>query len=442
MEPPLVVEMTYQFEVQAYSTFIHDLRRNLAQHRDDERKDVLNHPVLPKQKSGVRPARWLHINLEGNNGERTTLAIRDDNVYLIGFKNQSGRWYEFGYSANDQHIDPTSTGTGRRESTRMLGPPQQDGEPSTFLECGSSYGCLVYGGAKWLVHVAQGNTQMRNAVRCLSSYNQDHGVGANARVKRALAQLIVMICEAARMSPPFNTVSDGWWEKCVYIPCRQVDYFWNWGDMSEALLRWKKDGFRQCYQLPDHLRDMLGTSSPSRALAIVELLLNRPVHRPPLWKQERRFIAAGGSGGRRPGHQPPTKRTRANPARGGGPAGQGHGRQQQPPPNQGGGRRSHFQRQPTPVPPESDDDDDCVAHARPLVEIFAVLAVGFRFLGTISVFDGRRGQVIYHNNLPIQDPPHQVRLSFTASSAVNKINTKALFCLWLACCRGTTSRCR
>ena len=82
---------------------------------------------------------------------------------------------------------------------------------------GSSYGCLVYGGARWLVCVALGNTQMRKAVRCLSGYNQAHGVGANFKVKRALAQLIVMICEAARMSPPLDM-----WGKNVYIPCTQV----------------------------------------------------------------------------------------------------------------------------------------------------------------------------------------------------------------------------
>lgn len=130
-----VDEMTYRFEEETYATFIDQFRRKLAEHDDAERNDVRGHPVLPKQKSGFQPARWFHINLERNNGERTTLAVRDDNVYLIGFKNQSGRWYEFGYSGNQ--ISPTA---GRRErSMRMLGPPLQNGEPSTFLECGSNY---------------------------------------------------------------------------------------------------------------------------------------------------------------------------------------------------------------------------------------------------------------------------------------------------------------
>lgn len=253
-----------------------------------------------------------------------------------------------------------------------------------------------------MVRLAMGNTKMSSAVSFLSAYSQpDDGARDDIEVRNALARLIVMICEAARMSPPFNTVNADWGERDdVYISKRHVDYFWNWGDMSEALLRWKKDNYSDTYKLPNHLSKMLGTRSPSRALEIVYLLLNRPVNRPPLWNQqhERSLRAAGGSGGRRQEHQPPpSKRTRTNPAAGGpAGAGQGQGRQHLPPPNQGRGR-SHSHRQLTPGPPGADDDDDDdvdyeVAHARPLVEIFAVRADGFHFLGTISVFDGRRGQ--------------------------------------------------
>lgn len=86
-----------------YAAFIKSLREKFADNKEQAEK-VAADPLtwnsrlalLPKQQRPATPARWMHIRLTVES-HSVTLAVRDDNVYLIGFMNQRGRWYEFGF---------------------------------------------------------------------------------------------------------------------------------------------------------------------------------------------------------------------------------------------------------------------------------------------------------------------------------------------------------
>ncbi|CAD6254639.1 unnamed protein product [Miscanthus lutarioriparius] len=263
------IEIVYDLVAGNYGEFIEVLRTVLAEYEPaGDRRSVVDyhhapHPVLPRQRSPHRPARWIHITLlVRDEGHVTTLAVRDDNVYLIGFRNRRGQWYEFGFSG------------GR--SARVL-PAEWS---STFLECDVGYGGIV-GGAMNLVGLGLGRWFARDAVRRLSAYEQAPGGGVDERTRRHLARLIVMVCEAARMIPHCETVLDGW-DRTGAIAERHVHLLWNWKHMSHAVLRALGLG------PVEHVRELdppwpqellapqVDVRNVGQALHIVQLLLNWP----------------------------------------------------------------------------------------------------------------------------------------------------------------------
>ncbi|KAF7034007.1 hypothetical protein CFC21_045066 [Triticum aestivum] len=398
--------ITHNVDRMDYNNFIGQLRFILANHRDNPKQHVRDlhrkiRYVLPKQRHSREPDRWIYIKLELDDGAETTLRVRDDNVYLTGFENKEGELFEFGFS-----------GTTMIDGSKKKSRPMVRDKESRFLECDVNYGSLVHGGAGKLVKMCLGPEPVRSAVRWLSGYSQGEGGRVDERTKRALAFLMVMVCEATRMRP--LQMQAGWQAKWCCTDRKHVDYIWGWGDMSEALLRWDRESGN--FKFPQCLRD-IGVGSALKAFGIVELLLNTPIHRPPRWRGERyqpgrpaagddddarrseqqRRRAAGDRGGQRPaagehgsgsrGQQqspppppPPNKKRRTE---------QQHDQDQQQQPSDKGSGDSHQQETPSESPA-----DDFVARGRPLVEVFAVRA-GFHFVGTISVFDGMRGQVIY-----------------------------------------------
>ncbi|CAD6258098.1 unnamed protein product [Miscanthus lutarioriparius] len=349
----------YDVAEENYDEFIEVLRTVLAEYEPvGYRQSVVDfhhapHPVLPRQRSPHRPARWIHVTLlVRNEGHATTLAIRDDNVYLIGFRNRRGQWYEFGF------------GGGR--SARVL-PVEWN---STFLECDVRYGGIV-GGAMNLVGLGLGRWFARDAVRRLSAYEQaPAGGGVDERTRRHLARLIVMVCEAARMIPHFETVLDGW-DRCTgAIAERQVHLLWNWKLMSHAVLRWDwwnkyRSGTRRYTYTyvsshppawpPELLAPQVDVRNVGQALQVVQLLLN--------WSGPR---ALGSSQPPLPPHD-----TAADGDSGA----------------DDGDILRHW------------NDDSTIAHVlgqqgHCMLEMFGMRA-GFYMCGTISVFDGMRGQIIY-----------------------------------------------
>ncbi|XP_066339242.1 60 kDa jasmonate-induced protein-like [Miscanthus floridulus] len=416
--PPYIERITHYVDTEDYTVFIHRLRGILAQHDDLPRQFVRDnrnsiHYVLPKQKHPRAPERWIYIKLVLRDGEETTLAVRDDNVYLIGFKNKREELFEFGFSGT---IDRS------KKSRPML-------RGSRFLECDVNYGSLLHGGARNLVKMWLDRGFARWAVLRLSGYAQGQGGIVDDNTRRALAGLMVMVCEATRMRPLLERA--GWHAnaRCCCIDSEHVDYIWGWGDMSEALLRWKRDP--DTFQFPECLKD-IGVGGAGKALDIVELLLNTPIHRDPTWRGDRwrQRPAAGDDDARRSEQQRREGGDRGRPSEKQRPAagedGSGSGQQQSPPNKRRRTEQQHDQDQPQeqqqPPPPPSDKGsgesqhshqqetppvspaDDYVACGRPLVEVFAVRA-GFHFVGTIAVFDGMRGQVIYENENNGGAPP-------------------------------------
>ena len=103
-----MVDLTYTIgDHRSFTEFIKDLRVILADHQD--REDICDrhvdpnisssrkHPLLPPR--AEQPVRWIRIKLQVVEGEESsssaTLLMRDDNVDVIGFINQSGVCYDF-----------------------------------------------------------------------------------------------------------------------------------------------------------------------------------------------------------------------------------------------------------------------------------------------------------------------------------------------------------
>ncbi|CAD6255302.1 unnamed protein product [Miscanthus lutarioriparius] len=109
-QPPAGLSYTIDDQRSSFTEFIKDLRVILADHQD--REDICDrhvdpnisssrkHPLLPKPRA-EQPVRWIRIKLqlqvvEGEESSSSaTLLMRDDNVDVIGFINQSGVCYDF-----------------------------------------------------------------------------------------------------------------------------------------------------------------------------------------------------------------------------------------------------------------------------------------------------------------------------------------------------------
>jgi hypothetical protein len=115
------------------------------------------------------------------------LAVRGDNMYVVGFASQSGRWYVFSNRAN---LIPSAT----------------------VLPSSDNYTGLVgYGGYKNLDRLLLGRTTTLRAVSRLASFDAEYSPDADdGCMRRAVAILAVTLCEAARFAPIQQRISDNW----------------------------------------------------------------------------------------------------------------------------------------------------------------------------------------------------------------------------------------
>lgn len=343
---PIVVELDFDLDAD-YAGFIFSLRAVLADHPERENYIatygawLMDHPLLPLNQSPRPPARWIHVNLTvedeyTSEAKRITIALRDDNVYFMGFKNGDGDWYEFGIEG--------------RSMRHIAG--------STFLGCECGYASLIDQPAN-LLDMNLSKDAVAYAVHRLSTYQQvgrpDHAT------RRDLARLTFIICEAARMTPHYETVRQGWNNMDgSRISHLHVGYIVQWGLMSRRLMN---HGDRS----PENF-DRQG------ALAVVKLILNSEAHGG-RQRHQQQILPTSGEGGSRqqgPGHTDPrrppqlaSRRRAASGSKGGG------GTQQQQ-------QQQHGQ----------------TGRSRPLLEVLSTEA-DFHVSSTIAVFDGKRGQIIY-----------------------------------------------
>ena len=147
------------------------------------------------------------------------------------------------------------------------------------------YSTLVGGdGVKDLPNLKLGKERTLEAASVLWNYKQDKlmmgctdtAVGADPQqnLKRKLALLAVTLCEAARLDP-VRAVIDGGWKRELSITNKEVGYIGDWSDLSTALLAWKADKFSNDTK---HFSKFagIGISDGNAALAVVQLLLNKP----------------------------------------------------------------------------------------------------------------------------------------------------------------------
>ncbi|KAI4970464.1 hypothetical protein ZWY2020_001378 [Hordeum vulgare] len=252
---PVVVTVAYNIGNDDYMAFINQLRTTLAAHPNPD--NVAGHPVLPRQHPKELPARWLHVPVTA--GDKTvTLALRDDNVYFVGFKAQSGSWYEFGTAAT----------TGKEQRPMIHG--------ATFLECGDTYRALLGGKSSKEVkqkmsNLELGKTATEAAVKKLAAYAHAAG-GPDEATKVALARIVITVCEAARLASISTTLSMGWGQAAtVKLDRIQPYYMQNWGNLCTAILVWRKPGAR--YTMPKDVKSETGIEDFAGALAVVHLVL-------------------------------------------------------------------------------------------------------------------------------------------------------------------------
>ena len=189
-------------------------------YRGTELAGTGEHPVLTRPRA-KQPKRWIHIELQVVSGQETwytTLAVRDDKCYGVGFVSQSGVWYDL----------------GNRRGDRAL-PPEYN---SVLLDWGVSYKDIL-DVSSWdevveeLDSARPGNNDFaQKAVRTLSRYPYVQE-GDNTRL--AVAGLFIMVCESAKFNPLRKHFVDGW-DNGTGFPLQLMNYIRNWGHVSRALL--------------------------------------------------------------------------------------------------------------------------------------------------------------------------------------------------------------
>lgn len=448
--------MTVEYTVgdaMSFTEFIMALRSVLADHQDCEdvldRNKLLNlsstreHPLLPKQRNAEEPRRWLHVKLQvegDNNTLRTTLLMRDDNLYVLGFINHQGVCFELQDDTNKSEgiLGNVYSNVRALEWTvkyaSILGVSNTDEVAHKLAEAAEGLGRKF----------------IENAVRVLSRYPTHHA-GITLTDREALAGLIIMVCESARINPLLDSVARGWSYKTGFNKQLMERYAWNgnYAKKSGVLLKWKAEGYNEPRNKP-HPIDELG--------AIYLVLNSRAMCSP---SQNKAAVGArpdtssgGRSGGRngngngnggRGGQNNGTgsrrggRRNNGNTVRGRGTSGRGsndsgsdyrHKKASNPgscgssasksedaiassgvkvDDSQGydqTGEEDSDQNKEDPNDQDGKTDDDAQGHGRPRVELLAMRA-DIKVVGTkIIVFDGRRGQIIYRKEEQGQEVIH------------------------------------
>jgi hypothetical protein len=238
--------------VREHSKLIEALREKLTKRNnhgaiEEIKVDNLSARMLPKQGKLNQP--FFHIKLHAKKQENsnetwtTTLAMRKDNLYIVGFTGKDGKWFML--------VDRQR--------------PLQKECSSTKLDWDVRYKSIMNLKVQDQVKRTLSNTRLgmafaNRAVRRLSQY-PDHEYEDENLTRLGLAGLIVLICESARMESIHKELqsSDEWDTKGVLIEKDVLDYIWDWGTVSAALILWQKRGYaKDGYPGDSSLRDALG----------------------------------------------------------------------------------------------------------------------------------------------------------------------------------------
>lgn len=423
-----------------FTETIQDLRNKVADVRSkSEDVDVMDghprmstddppppreHPILTKH-SARTPSKWIHIVLNVVDAQHpneikatTTLAARGDDLYVMGFRNiqknkknnnNEGVWYAL-YSPREANNNHQQTS---QPAKPIIKEEYRNAKP---LGWGVKYREImnVVGGSKSSIITAIRDQHLGDpswpteAVRRLSCYRDETDGDDEHRTRMALAGLIVMFCESARMDPLRHAVAGGWGWRFKDL---HMYYIWNWRNISYALLHWKYINRHGTWPSRDLNGEYLydkecSINTENDALRVVRLVRNLQPRR------NNTPVEAHGDQLRGVPVDAPSSNGQAEDRQrqGGVPAGNAHssntfgqrtvvsnsstGRGQQELADGDGNNNNPAPAGHGPVPGNA-----ARGRGRPRVEIVAVhvYADYFRTVGsmTITVFDGRQGQIIF-----------------------------------------------
>lgn len=232
-----------------YGDFIRIVRQDVIKHCDDRRPNIVQ-PVLPREQTV--PRLWFHVVLR-NPTTSLTLAVRVDNLYLVGFKTTAGVWWEF----NNEHGAHLIVG-------------------SRWLGFGGRYQDLV--GQKGLETVTLGRAQMAAAVDVLARHGATTTASEELMLggaqgdpyavpKAMLAKLVIMVCEGVRFHTVYGTVDkefNNMAAKITELDGKQVN---KWDKISKAVLTWAVDPKAKFPEL-----EKIGVKDKNDAARIVALV--------------------------------------------------------------------------------------------------------------------------------------------------------------------------
>ncbi|CAO2149204.1 unnamed protein product [Urochloa humidicola] len=249
-----------------FISFMMRLRQRLANHTEEaERTDIMGthhdpdlnttqtHPLLPRQRLLDQPLRWIRIKLEVDEMTSTTLVMRDDNLYVHGFMNGKGAWYEVLEHRDSKSMLPLAEFNPHFTITRWgLGYPGLLG----VVRRGTWYEkhCAV---AEKLENeiCSSGKAFAVNAARTLCSFPDRYSDQWYMDPKVALAGLFVIVSESARMTPLHDAIACGWnrrhWKG--FTKQLMLNYVWSYGAMSRRLRNWKEGNYTEENRVPDLL---------------------------------------------------------------------------------------------------------------------------------------------------------------------------------------------
>ncbi|KAF8757386.1 hypothetical protein HU200_010903 [Digitaria exilis] len=209
------------------------------------------------------PPRWIMVHVRFGEAE-TTLAIAQDDLYLIGFNNSAGNWFKLQAKEDGQ-------GFAGLPGSAVL--PIKENYADLLGRADDAVDAHMY-----LSTVPLGNLSAIQAVKTLAGYNLDK---PNDELAAALVRFVVMISEAMRFSAIREKISGEQWKQETFITQREASYVIYWGNLTHLLVRWKQKGYwggkgskeRWLTNFAKLIREQIGVNDQTDALAIVDFLI-------------------------------------------------------------------------------------------------------------------------------------------------------------------------
>ncbi|CAO2034272.1 unnamed protein product [Urochloa humidicola] len=247
MAAPPAPLFTHTFSVQRdnYGDFIRIVRQNVIKYCSDRRPNVVP-PVLPPEQRV--PRFWFHVVLRTATSS-ITLAVRIDNMYLVGFRTPAGVWWEFNNEFNT-HLIPNAN----------------------WLGFGGRYKDLI-GETKGLDTVPLGRAHMMAAVDVLAIHGTaamapvPQGTGAYDLPKSMLVKLVIMVNEGIRFHNVYGTVDKNFNNPVANIAKIEGMQVQKWDQICKAILEW---GVNPTAQKPNMVQ--LGVGNQNDAARIIALV--------------------------------------------------------------------------------------------------------------------------------------------------------------------------